>query len=165
MRLTPALFALVTLACTNERPPAALSAAHAVALQDSARAFATAVAQGVSANGPTAWSAFFVDRPDFFMASEGKLVFASGDAAAQGIRGLPRVIRHIELQWLDSIRVDPLAPGLVALAMAYHEARVDSAGRRMDEGGFFTGIAEHGASGWRFRQAHWSVLPPPREVH
>ena len=39
----------------------------------------------------------------------------------------------------------------------------DLAGKRVEEAGYFTGLAEHGRDGWRLRDAHWSVVsaPPP----
>ena len=58
----------------------------------------------------------FATGPAFFMASEGRVVFPTSDAATRGIEELRRVIRHIELRWEDSVRVDPLAPGLAVLA-------------------------------------------------
>jgi hypothetical protein len=85
-------------------------------------------------------------------------------AATHGIEELRRVNRHIELRWEDSVRVDPLAPGLAVLAAPYHEVRVDSAGKRVVEVGYFTGVAEHGADGWRLRDAHWSVVGAPAPV-
>jgi hypothetical protein len=33
-----------------------------------------------------------------------------------------------------------------------------------DERGYFTGIAKRRATGWRLRDAHWSVLTPPAAV-
>ncbi|HEX4600379.1 MAG TPA: hypothetical protein VH116_03205, partial [Gemmatimonadales bacterium] len=63
------------------------------------------------------------------------------------------------------LRVDPLAPGLAILATSYHEVQVDAQGRRVEEDGFFTGIAEHQTGGWQFRDAHWSVVPHPSAVH
>lgn len=162
---------LVAAACTIDRAArparaqgAALDAPHAAAIADSVRAFARVVAQGVSRDGPAAWRAYFLDGPAFFMASEGHLVFPSSDAATRGIRDLTQRIVSIELRWEDSVRVDPLAPGLAMMAAPYSERRVDRAGRRVTEAGFFTGLAEHGTGGWQFRDAHWSVSGSPSSV-
>jgi len=140
---------------------ASLDPAHAAAIRDSARTFADNVARGVTSRGPAAWRGYFADDPAFFMAAEGRMAFPNSAVAARAIDGLTHIITHIELQWTDSVRVDPLAPGLALLAMPYHEVRVDSAGRRADENGFFTGVAEHRAQGWQFRNAHWSVAQAP----
>jgi hypothetical protein len=98
------------------------------------------------------------------MAAEGRIVFSTSDAATRGIAELRRVIRHIELRWEDSVRVDPLAPGLAVLAAPYYEVRVDTARKRVEEAGYFAGVAEHGADGWQLRDAHWSVVSPPPPV-
>jgi hypothetical protein len=98
------------------------------------------------------------------MASEGRLVFPDPAAAALGIEQLTHILAHIELTWGDSIRVDPLAPGLAVAAAAYHEVRVDSAGHTVSESGFFTGLAQHGTAGWQLRDAHWSVTAAPPAV-
>jgi hypothetical protein len=50
------------------------------------------------------------------------------------------------------------------VAASYTEVRVDTAGHRVDEAGYFTGLAEHRPEGWRFRDAHWSVVGPPPAV-
>ena len=113
--------------CTRPPTPSgiALTDPQAAAIADSVRAFAASVARGVSDHGPTAWRDYFADTAAFFMASEGRLVFPTGDSAMRGIDGLGRVISHIELQWGDSLLVDPLAPGLAVLGATYHEVRVD----------------------------------------
>jgi hypothetical protein len=137
-----------------------LDAPHAIAIDDSVRTFAAEVARGITQGGSAAWREYFMTGPAFFMASEGRLVFANGGAATKGIDALTHVITHIELRWGDAVRVDVLGPGLAMLAASYDEVRVDSAQHRTEEIGFFTGLAEHRAEGWRFRDAHWSVLNP-----
>jgi uncharacterized protein (TIGR02246 family) len=132
----------------------------APALADSVRAFMETVAREVTRDGPAAWRRQFADDAAFFMASEGRLVFPSAEAARRGIDELVRVIAHIELRWGDSVRVDAVAPGLAVVAAPYTEVRSDTAGRRVDEAGYFTGLAEHRPEGWRFRDAHWSVVGP-----
>ncbi len=154
-------------ACDGGRmpePSRALDAAHAVALTDSVRAFVGTVARGVSRDGPAAWRGYFEDSPAFFMASEGQLVFPTSDSATRAIRGLAQRIASIELRWGEGLRVDPLGPGLAVVAAPYTEVQVDKAGRRVEEAGFFTGIAEHRGVGWQFRDAHWSVAGPPSRV-
>ena len=140
----------------------------APALADSVRAFLETVAREVTRDGPAAWRRQFADDAAFFMASEGRLVFPSAEAARRGIDELVRMIAHIELRWGggggDSVRVDAIAPGLAVVAAPYTEVRVDTAGHRMNETGFFTGLAEHRPEGWRFRDAHWSVVGPPPAV-
>lgn len=123
-----------------------------------------ATAAEVSRQGPAAWAARFDTGPAFYMASGGRLVFASGADAARDIPQVAHVIAHIALTWGDSLRIDPLAPGLAAVAVPWHETRSDSAGHQVEDRGYFSGIAEHGAEGWRFRNAHWSVVAPEPPV-
>ena len=159
--LTAALFPACGFhrgATTERQSPAPAFAAD---VDGSVRAFARTVAHDVTQEGPAAWRRHFVDDPTFFMAAEGRLVFPSSASATTGIRDLTRVIRHIELQWGDDLRVDPLAPNLAVMATSYHEIRIDSAGKQVDERGFFTGTAEYLGRRWQFRNAHWSVAGPP----
>jgi len=74
------------------------------------------------------------------------------------------IIAHIELRWGDTVRVDPLGAGLAVLATPWHEVRVDSARHTASESGFLTGVVEHRAEGWRFRDVHWSVVARPGAV-
>lgn len=151
--------AILFSACAAPRVPVSTAATV-----DSVRAFMGSVARGITAGGPAAWRGIFVDDSTFFMASEGRLVFPSSDALTRGIDQLKQVIATIELTWGDTIRVDPLAPGLAAVGASYHEIRVDRDGHHVDERGYFTGIAERRATGWQLRDAHWSVLAPPAAV-
>jgi hypothetical protein len=139
-----------------------LTPERAAAVEDGVRAFTQTVAHDVTQNGPTAWRKHFSDSPAFFMASNGLLVFPNSAAATKGIQDFARTIKQIELRWGDDLRVDPLTPDLAVVAATYHEIQVNTAGQRVDEAGFFTGIAEYRDGRWQFRNAHWSVpVPPP----
>jgi hypothetical protein len=131
---------------------------------DAVRQFMAHVATDITAKGPAAWSDFFDDSTNFFMVSDGTLVYASGVAAREGIPGLTKVITSIELRWGADLRIQPLSPGLVMVAAPWHEVRVDSAGRKVEDHGYFTAVAEFGHGGWRFRNAHWSVAAAPSAV-
>jgi hypothetical protein len=155
---------LMSACTTSESGHGALSAAHASAIADSVRAFADSVAHGVTIQGPAAWRGYFADTAAFFMAAEGQLAFPSSDSATKGINALERVIARIELTWIGTVRVDPIAPGLAIMATTYHEVRVDRMGKVVDERGFLTGLVEHRGAGWQFRDAHWSVASPPPAV-
>jgi ketosteroid isomerase-like protein len=151
------------IAATHTSVPSS-DAASSAGVADSVRAFMETVAREVTRDGPAAWRRQFADDAAFFMAAEGRLVFPSAEAAANGIDELTRVIAHIELRWGNDVRVDPLGPGLAMVGASYTEVRADTAGHRVEEAGFFTGLAEHRAVGWRFRDAHWSVVGPPPMV-
>lgn len=133
-------------------------------VEDAVRRFAASVAHDVTQEGPSAWRKEFSDSPYFFMASEGKLVFPNRKAAAQAIDELTRTLKQIELRWGDDLRVDALTEDLAQIACSWHEVRVDTQGHRVEESGFFTGLAEQRKGQWQFRNAHWSVAAPPPKV-
>ena len=137
--------------------PRSLTPASATAVEDGVRSFTRAVAHDVTQDGPAAWRKHFSDGPSFFMAADGLLVFPNSTAATAGIHDLARTFKQIELRWGDDLRVDPLTPDLAVVAASYHEVRVNTAGQRVEESGFFTGVAEYRDGRWQFRNAHWSV--------
>jgi hypothetical protein len=155
---------LVASACTGARNSSALTADQSAAVTKDVRAFAATVAGDVTRRGPTAWRDHFADTPAFFMASDGHLVFENSDAATRGIQQLPSSIAHIELSWGEPMLVDPLTITIAMLGATYHEVQIDPAGHRVEENGYFTGLAELGPAGWKFRDAHWSVAGPPLSV-
>lgn len=143
--------------------PKALTAEKTAAVETSVREFMNQVAQDVTQNGPLAWQKEFQDRPAFFMASDGQLAFANGQAAMQGIQQLPKIIKQIELRWSD-VRVDGLAPDLAAVGASWQEVRQDPQGHSLTQKGYFTGVVQQQNGRWQFRDVHWSVLPaePPK---
>ncbi|HXH38323.1 MAG TPA: DUF4440 domain-containing protein [Thermoanaerobaculia bacterium] len=162
MRFLPAVvlvLAVAISACVSTAVPQRSPASDT----DAVRQFIARVATEITARGPAAWGDFFDDSPNFFMASEGKLVFASGAGAREALKGLTHVITSIELRWGQDLRIQPLAPGLAMVAVPWHEVRVE-AGRKVEEDGYFTAVAESTPGGWRFRNAHWSVATPPPRI-
>jgi hypothetical protein len=148
-------------ACADREKIPTLSAEQSVAVTNGARNFLANVAGDVTKRGPLAWLDHFDDTPVFFMAADGRLAFSDGMAAMRGIKELPGKIAHIELRWEEPIRVDPLTPTLVMVAMGWQETIVDPAGHKVEQAGYFTGLAELGSAGWKFRDAHWSVATSP----
>jgi len=138
-----------------------LTSVRASAVEDGVRAFMRGVAHDVTQEGPAAWRKHFADSPSFFMASGGHLAFPNSASATTGIQAFALTINHMELHWGEDLRVDPLTPELAIVAAPWHEIRVDTAGNRVDESGFFTATAEYRNGRWQFRNAHWSVAGPP----
>jgi hypothetical protein len=164
-RLFVPLLALILLAgCRHHHSflgePEGLSASRAAAVTAEVRGFMQGVAQDITRDGPTAWRREFADTPAFFMADEGRLVFADSAAATVGIQKLPNFIKQIELRWGDDLRVDPLTRDFAVVGTTYHETRMDPAGVRTEESGYFTGVVEFRRGRWVFRDAHWSVVAP-----
>ena len=151
-------------ACFNHAKVSALTAEQSIAVTNSVREFAATVASDVTKRGPLAWLDHFANTPAFFMVVDGQVAFQNGAAAVRGIQELPSKIARIELRWGDSIRVDPLTPTLAMVATVWHEVIVDPAGRKTEQGGYFTGLAELGPTGWRFRDANWTVVNSPSPV-
>jgi hypothetical protein len=122
------------------------------------------VAADVTRDGPVAWQRYFENEPAFFMVSEGQLVFPNGASAEAAIPMLVKSIARIELSWGPVVRIDALTGSLAVVATQWHEVRIDAAGQRTEEGGFFTGTVEYTSGRWQFRNAHWSVAAPARAV-
>jgi hypothetical protein len=144
--------------------PQGLTGAGAKTVEEGVRAFTRAVAHDVTKEGPAAWRRHLSDSPSFFMASEGQLVFPNRAAATAAIQNLEETIKQIELKWGEDLRIDPLTKDLAVVATSYREVRVGTDGKRVEESGFFTGIAEYREGRWQFRNAHWSVVAPPPAV-
>lgn len=142
----------------------ALPAARKPAIEQDVRQFVAAVSRDVTQQGPVAWEKYLEDSPAFFMADEGKLVFPNRQAARQGIGEFTHTIQRIELTWGDDLRVDPLTPEFAVVASSWHEVWSDKEGHQTTENGFFTGLAERHNGQWQFRNAHWSVVPPPSKT-
>jgi hypothetical protein len=135
------------------------SISEAAPVTHAVQKFMAAVARDVTAQGPQAWHKYLSHEHAFFMASNGQLVFESGEAAQQGIGALEQSIEHITLQWGQGLHVDPLSDSLAQVAVPFHETLVEKTGTRVSVDGYFTGLAEHNDTGWQFRSAHWSVPP------
>lgn len=152
------LMVAVCAACSLRRDDSrALPPELAAEIQREVREFASAVEHDVTKDGPAAWRKHFSQSPAFFMASEGHLQFPDSASAFAGIEELTHTIKHIELRWSD-VRVDPLTPELAQMAAGWHEMIELEEGKRLDESGYFSGIAEHLNGRWQFRNAHWSVV-------
>ena len=128
------------------------------AVEDSARHFLEDVATAVTAEGPSAWRREFANRPEFFMASDGGLVFTDGASAAKGIDALAENLPKISLTFSD-LRVDALTPQFAVVAASYSEVQEDGKGLSHTDRGYFTGLAELSAGQWQLRSAHWSSHP------
>ncbi len=139
-----------------------LTAGRAAAVETEVRDFMRHVTHDVTQDGPAAWHKYFADTPAFFMAVNGKIAFASGAEAAAGLQQVATAIKQIELKWGDDLRVDPLAPDLAVAAAPYHEFQVWADGHRVEDSGYFTGVAQYRDGRWQFRDCHWSEpVPPP----
>jgi hypothetical protein len=134
-----------------------LTPANGATVDDGVRTFMHTVAHDVTQDGPLVWLKFFDTGPAFFMAVNGKLAFPNANAAEGGTRDFARTIKRIELTWGDDLRVDPLTADLAVVATSWREVQVDKAGHRIEEAGYFTGLAQYRGGRWQFRNTHWSA--------
>ena len=126
-------------------------------VRDDVKAFAATVAHDVTAEGPKAWHKFFAHSPQFYMASNGQLVFPNIDSATVFVDSLTVWVRSIHLEWSD-ISVDPLSRELALFRASYHEVITESSGRQMLENGYCTATVEQADGDWKFRNLHWSTI-------
>lgn len=156
----------LAVGCAKKEAPEtgmALTAQQRASVEQGVRQFMAQVAQDVTREGPAAWRKEFSGGPEFFMASEGKLAFANGQAAMQGIEGVAQMIKHIELKWGDDLKIDVLTPKLAVVGTSWTEEREDAQGHHVKESGYFTGVVEERDRKWVFRDAHWSVPGVPED--
>jgi hypothetical protein len=154
---------LIALAgCLAACAPAAtpFSPAHRAAIADSVREVAARLASDISAHGYRGFAPVMDSAPGYVWAYNGFLAFTSFDSMAAWTRTDPEPKVPEVFAW-DSVRVEPIAPGVAGVAATYTETRPDSAGRPKTEKGVFTAVAVHRGDGWKFTAAHTSTLPPP----
>lgn len=134
-----------------------LTAQQRASVEQGVREFMAQVARDVTREGPVAWRKEFSGGPEFFMASDGQLAFASGAAAMQGIEGVAQMIQKIELKWGEDLKIDVLAPKLAVVGTSWAEERDEAQGHHVKQSGYFTGVVEERYGKRVFRDAHWST--------
>jgi hypothetical protein len=145
----------ISLSCNNNTD--SLTQQQAIEVKDSVQKMIDMTAKDISHDGPIAWLKYFENTPDFFMASEGQLVFPNNDSATTFIKNtLVKQIQKVELHW-SNIRIDPLNNKFANVAATWKEDLTDFANNTISEGGYFTAVAEKTSQGWQLRNAHWSV--------
>ena len=118
------------------------------------------VSKDISHDGPIAWLNYFENDPNFFMASDGQLVFANKDSASLFIKNiLVKQINKVELSW-SNIRIDPLTQKFANVGATWNEIFTDFSNNKTSQEGYFTAIAEKTSQGWKLLNAHWSVIKP-----
>jgi hypothetical protein len=118
------------------------------------------IPRDLAVDGPIAWLRHFETSPAFSMAVDGRVILPGADSATAYLRALSRTVSAIDLEWTD-LRVEPLAPGIAAVAAAYRESVTDTVGSSVAFAGYMTGVARHTSNGWRLQHLHWSSPVPP----
>jgi hypothetical protein len=125
---------------------------------DSVRQMTIKLTNDLAQSGPAAWLNYFDRGPDFFMSSDGQLVFKDYPAARVFIENnLVKSIRKINLQF-DSLRIDPLSPQFASVGAGFHENLTDSSGKIISVDGYVTALAVSTGEGWKIRNLHWSLI-------
>lgn len=145
----------VLLACNSYTD--SLTQQQSSEVKDSVQNMMDLIAKDISHDGPIAWQKYFEDTPDFFMASDGQLVFPNSDSAKTFIKNtLVKQILKIELHW-GNVRIDPLNNKFAVVGATWNEYLTDFTNKTISQSGYFTGVAEKTLQGWELRNAHWSV--------
>lgn len=153
--LTVFIFCFIS-SCSNNT--GAFTSEERSLVQDSVQLMAESIEKNVSQQGPMAWLRYFESAPDFFMASDGRLVFPNIDTATNFINTiLIKSISKIELHW-SNIRIDPLTAEIASISAAFHEDITDATGKKTPHDGYFTAIAHQTKQGWKLHNAHWSGI-------
>lgn len=154
------LAALLIFLASCRNSSVCLTATQAADVKAAVLKVTGAIAADVTAKGPIAWLQYFEDVPGFFMVSDGLMAFADITSAKDFISNkLVKQVTKIELNWSD-IRIDPLTVNLAQVAASWYEDITDSTGNKITQHGYFTGLAQQTPNGWKFLNAHWSVVPP-----
>jgi len=144
-----------TISCNNKT--SSFAAKEQAIVKDSVQQLVNSIEKNISQRGPVAWLNYFEDSPDFFMASDGLLVFPNIDTARNFINNvLVKNMISIKLKW-DHVRIDPLTVSLSGVSANFHEDAFDSTGKKSAYDGYFSGIAIQTSNGWKLHNAHWSV--------
>ncbi|MEP7107359.1 MAG: hypothetical protein ABI760_05240 [Ferruginibacter sp.] len=149
------LYFCIAISCNNNAK--SLTPKQITDVQGTVMRMTKSIAKDISREGSIAWLKYFENTPEFFMASEGRLVFQNNDSATNFIKNiLVKNIKKIELSW-SNILIDPLTLKFANVAATFHEDITDFSGKTISEDGYFTGIAEKTSQGWKLRNAHWST--------
>jgi len=155
--LTTVLTLFLATGCA--RPPGPLSAEHAAALGDSARAFLTDFSRLSSTAEWDSLSQLYSARADFRFLESGEVRYASATAIRDALRAVPAGTR-IRTEYSD-VSVQPIAPGLAGVSALFATQFVDSAGAGFGFSGAMSLTLQHEPAGWRIISGH-SSAPVPR---
>jgi hypothetical protein len=134
-----------------------ISESNCQTMNEGVHLMADAIVKDLHNEGPIAWLKYFSNSNQFFMASNGMLVFPNIDSANSFVPKYAKQIQRVDLLWTD-IRVDSLTPDYGIMAATYHETIISATGVQDTPSGYFTGVVEKTVKGWKLRDAHWSTL-------
>jgi len=151
------LFALIYI-CSCTKSAEILTVKERSRVRESVQLMTTSIAKDLSVEGPVAWLKYFENGPDFFMVSDGQLVFPNIDKADKFIKNtLVKTMPKIELRW-SNIQIEAFTKNLASISAVFHEDITDSTGITTAHNGYFTAIAHQSIPGWKLHNLHWSSL-------
>src|SRR5277367_569836 len=107
-------FIILLGGCGNNA--AALTPAESAVVKDSVLQMTAAIAKAVSGQGPLAWSRYFENSADFYMADDGQLVFSNTDSMTAFLKNIyTKSVMKITLSW-SQLRIDPYTSALAGVA-------------------------------------------------
>jgi len=120
--------------------------------------FTNNISKDVSTKGPVAWLSYFENSQDFFMASDGQIVFHNYLSAQKFIQDtLVKNISNIKLQW-GNMRINVLSVRAATIGSDFHEDITMAAAKNVVPiDGYFTGTAVLDGNNWKLRNLHWSI--------
>jgi len=155
----PVLFitALVFSLLFSCKQNSALTTNEAASVKDSVLLMVTHTSKDITTKGPIAWLDYFENSPDFFMASDGAIVFKDYQSADVFVKNtLVKALPKIDLKW-NAIRVDVLTSQIAIVGANFHEDLTDATNKTTAVDGYFTATAHLTDKGWKYRDAHWSI--------
>jgi hypothetical protein len=137
-------------------PP--LTEQQRTAIVDSVRTVANELATWMSSQGADRpYASFFDSTAALVIAADGRIGATSYDSVVSRYRGWtpPAGAR---LSW-DSLRIEPLGPGVAHLVGAFKESFTPPSGPVYEGHGVMTVVVVHRPAGWKFAALHTSVVP------
>jgi hypothetical protein len=138
------------------QPP--LTEQQRTAIVDSVRSVANELATWMSSQGAgRPYASFFDSTAALVIAADGRIVASSHESVVSRYRGWtpPAGAR---LTW-DSLRIEPLGPGLAHFVGAFQESFTPPSGSAYLGRGVMSAVVVHRPAGWRFTAVHTSVVP------
>lgn len=154
-----AVAAIASLAgCAAGPPSAALTAAHAAAIRDSAQATLDTFHRYSAAGHWDSLAGLYADDADFRWLAQGMIQYRTAAQIRQALRRVSPGTRS-ETSYFDT-KIMALAPGVAAVSTIFHTRFFDGGKPGAETGGVLDMILVHRADGWKILHGHSSSHSP-----
>jgi hypothetical protein len=155
-QILPLLFGLMLWGCAESSSDARLDAETTIeSTSDDIDGFSQRLIQDLRSFGPSGWLRHFEDSENFYMGSDGRIVFPSADSARIFVEQLATKYSVIDLNLLD-VRRDHHSAELVTIVSPYLESITDKQGDTISFGGLVSMVLVKRGADWKIRSLHWS---------